>query len=97
MKAYKDLVKYALKNNDTVSVFDGEEWAVRRSVSFQEIVDAIESVEEAELRIRDTDGNSKAWALIVQDTGEDEHVADHTDNEYMDNWSNQYFTEEASA
>ena len=47
MKAYKDLVKYALKNNDTVSVYDGEEWAVRRSVSFQEIVDAIESVEEA--------------------------------------------------
>ena len=60
MKAYKDLVKYALKNNDTVSVFDGEEWAVRRSVSFQEIVDAIESVEEAELRIRDTDEIGRA-------------------------------------
>ena len=97
MKAYKDLVKYALKNNDTVSVFDGEEWAVRRSVKYQEIIDAIESVEMAELRIRDTDGNSKAWALIVQDTGEDEHVADHTDNEYMDNWTEQYFKQEALA
>jgi hypothetical protein len=91
MKAYKDLVKYALKNNDNVSVWDGEEWAVRRSASFQEIIDAIESVEEAELRIRDKDGTSKAWALIVHDPGEDENVADHTDNAYMDNWSDQYF------
>lgn len=95
MKAYKDLVKYALANNDTVSVYDGEEWAVRRSLRYQEIIDAIESVEEAELRIRDTDGNSKAWALIVHDTGEDEHVADYTDNAYMDAWSNQYFKQEA--
>ena len=91
MKAYKDLVKYALAHGDTVSVYDGEEWATRRSVKYQEIIDAIESVEEAELHIRDIDGNSKAWALIVHDTGEDENVADHTDNEYMDNWSKQYF------
>lgn len=96
MKAYKDLVKYALTNNDTVSVYDGEEWQIKRSASFQEIIDAIESVEMAELRIRDLEGNSKAWALIVHDTGEDEHVADHTDNEYMDNWSHQYFNREAS-
>jgi len=97
MKAYKDLVKYALKNNDTVSVFDGEEWQVRRSASFQEIIDAIESVEMAEIRIRDKDGVGKAWAQIVHDTGEDEHVADHTDNAYMDEWSHQYFKQEASA
>ena len=91
MKAYKDLVKYALKNNDNVSVWDGEEWQVRRSASYQDIVDAIESVEMAELSIRDLDDNNKAWALIVHDTGEDEHVADHTDNVYMDEWSKQYF------
>jgi hypothetical protein len=91
MKAYKDLVKYALKNNDNVSVWDGEEWQVRRSASYQDIVDAIESVEMAELSIRDHDDNNKAWALIVHDTGEDENVADHTDNAYMDNWSDQYF------
>jgi hypothetical protein len=97
MKAYKDLVKYALKNNDTISVYDGEEWQVRRSASFQEIIDAIESVEMAEIRIRDKDGVSKAWAQIVHDTGEDEHVADHTDNAYMDEWSHQYFKQEASA
>lgn len=91
MKAYKDLVKYALANNDTVSVYDGEEWAVKRSDKYQEIIDAIESVEEAELRIRDKDGVSMAWAQIIHDTGEDEHVADHTDNVYMDRWSEQYF------
>jgi hypothetical protein len=91
MKAYKDLVKYALKNNDNVSVWDGEEWPVKRSDKYQEIIEAIESVEMAELRIRDKDGISKAWALIVHDTGEDENVADHTDNAYMDEWSNQYF------
>lgn len=90
MKAYKSLVKYALAKDMTVSVWDGEEWQVKRSTKYNDIIEAIESVDVAELRIRDLGGMQFAWALIVHDTGEDENVADFTDNDFMNEWFNEY-------
>jgi hypothetical protein len=99
MKAYKHLVKHALAKGLTVSVFDGEEWAVKRSVAHNEIIDAIESVEEAEIRIRDSNGapvgdkSSKivGWALIIPfGMEDDETVADYTDNDFMNEWDQAY-------
>lgn len=63
--AYIELVKFALTKGMTVSVFDGEEWQVRRSSKIKEIKEAVESVEEAELRIRDANGNLTGWALVA--------------------------------
>jgi hypothetical protein len=91
MKAYKHLVKHALAKGHTVSVYDGEEWQVRRSVAYQEIVDAIESVEEAEITIRDIEGNKEAWVLIgAFGLADDETVMDYSDNEFMENWWEEY-------
>ena len=90
MKAYRSLVKYALAKEMTISVWDGEEWQVKKSTGYKAIVDAIESVDEAQLRIRDKDSNIVAWALIIHDTGEDENVADFSDNEFMNEWFNAY-------
>jgi hypothetical protein len=91
MKAYKHLVKYALAKGHTISVWDGEEWQVRRSVAYQEIVDAIESVEEAEMTIRDIEGNKEAWVLIgAFGLEDDETVMDHSDNKFMQDWSAAY-------
>ena len=87
MKAYKSLVKYALSKNATISVYDGEEWEVKRSNKYQMIIDCIESVEVANLRIRDAGGDVIGWALIVPDLEDDETVADHTMNEFMNAWS----------
>jgi hypothetical protein len=91
MKAYKHLIKYALSNGHTVSVFDGEIWEVKRSTVYKEIVDCVESVEEAQLRIRDVDGNQVAWALVSPfGLADDETVIDHNVNPFMEAWSDKY-------
>ncbi len=87
MKAYKSLVKFALNNNAKVSVWDGEEWAVKQSTKYTDIINAIESVEVAELRIRDSEGNSLGWAQIVPDLEDEETVADYTMSEFMETWA----------
>ena len=86
MKAYKSLIKFALANNATISVWDGEEWQVKRSDGYQAIVDAINSVEVAELRIRDAEGNVVGWAQIIPDLEDDETVADYTMTPFMEQW-----------
>jgi hypothetical protein len=65
MKAYKHLVKSALKRGYNVSVWDCEEWAERKSTHQKAIFAAIESVEEAQIMVRDKEGNVLGWALIV--------------------------------
>ena len=84
MKAYKALVKFCNANNATVSVWDGEEWQVKRSVGYQSVIDAIESVEVAELRIRDQEGNIIGWAQIIPDLEDDETLADYTMTPFME-------------
>jgi hypothetical protein len=91
MKAYKHLVRHALAAGHTVSVFDGEVWEVKRSTKPKEIYDCIESVEEAQLRIRDAAGNHIGWALVsAYGLEDDETVMDFGVNEFMDNWENVY-------
>ncbi len=91
MKAYRHLVKYCLDNNCVVSVWDGEEWQVKRSNKSKEITDAIESVDEAQIKIYDTEGKTMGWALtIAYGVDDDETVADHTMTEFMDQWWEQY-------
>ena len=76
-KAYITLVKKALSLGFTVSVFDGEIWDVKRSTKYKEIIDSIESVEQAELRFRDGD-EIVGWARVLCDLDPEETVADHT-------------------
>ena len=91
MKAYKHFIKYCLKAGHTVSVWDGEEWQVKRSAGYKAIVDAVESVEEAQLRIRDTEGNQVAWALVsAYGLEDDETMMDYSDNTFTEAWSDTY-------
>lgn len=86
MKAYKYLVKAALADGHTISVWDGEEWQVKRGTKYRAICAAIESVEEAQLRIRlgSDDQRVIGWALVIPfGLEDDETVADHTDNAYL--------------
>lgn len=93
-KAYKHLVVYALSQGLVVSVFDGEEWQLKKSKDAKAIFDAIESVEEASIIIRDADPFITAYtarALVSPfGLGPDETVIDHTDNEWMDEWWAEY-------
>jgi hypothetical protein len=91
MKAYKHLVKHSLDHGSYISVWDGEEWQVSKSQDEQAINDAIESVEEAQLRIIDGKGNEVGWALIIPFGLEDEEtVADMTMSKYMLDWDKLY-------
>lgn len=91
MKAYKHLVKFALKHGHTVSVYDGEVWEVKRSTAYQAIIECIESVEIASLRIRNTDGDIIGWASVIPfGLEDDETVADHTITAFMEEWDNAY-------
>lgn len=91
MKSYKHLVKYALSKKYTISVWDGEEWQVKYSKKYKNIIDAIESVDEAEIRIRDVHGVVAGWAFITAyGLADDETVIDHTLTEFMQEWNAQY-------
>jgi hypothetical protein len=92
MKAYKHLVKHCLANNCLVSVWDGEEWQLTMSSSYKAIIAAIESVEEAQIRIIDKYTSEKmGWALIIPfGLEDDETVADNTMTAFMEAWDAAY-------
>lgn len=98
MKAYEHLVRFALTNGHAVSVYDGEEWATDRSTDYQTIIDAIESVEEAELVIFDREtGSRTAWARVSAfGLADDETVVDYTVNDFMNKWETAYDSKAAA-
>ena len=82
--AAKDLIRYALSRGNTVSVYDGEEWAVKRSMTYKEIIGAIASVDDAQIRIRDQNSAVVAWARVsLFGLAPDETIIDCSDNAYM--------------
>ena len=87
MKAYKHLVKHALAQGHVISVWDGEEWQVSHSTGYQNIIEAIESVEEAFVKINDTTVHTVARALVsAYGLADDETVIDYSDNKFMQEW-----------
>lgn len=82
-KEYLKLIKNALAKDLSISVYDGECWDVKRSTSYKEIKDSIESVEIAQLRLRDQEGNIVGWAQIIPDLDPEETVSDFTYNKLM--------------
>lgn len=91
MKAYKHLIKHALAAGHTISVWDGEEWQIKRSTAYKAIVEAVESVDEAALRIRDQKGNIVGSAAVSTfGLADDETVIDYSVNPFMDAWDAAY-------
>lgn len=78
------LIAMILADGNKISVYDGEDWQVKKSTSYKAILDAVESVDEAQLRIWNNDGTVKlGWVHIVNGLAPDEEIADHTINDYM--------------
>lgn len=76
--AYITLVNELLASGCSISVYDGEEWAARRSTDKTDILEAVEAVEVAELVIFN-DGVKVGWAQVSPyGLAPDETVLDHT-------------------
>ena len=78
------LVRAALNAGYTVSVYDEEEWTVKRSDSEAVILPALAGTETTTLLFRRNGDNVGSMMLIWgnDETGE-ELIADHTDNDAM--------------
>ena len=91
MKAYEHLIDYALDFGFTISVWDGEEYQVSRSRDRAAIIEAVESVEEAKLRIRDLAGEVVGSALVSAfGLADDETVVDHSVVDFLEAWAEAY-------
>jgi hypothetical protein len=92
MKAYKSLVKYAIdKMGFFVSVFDTEDWAVIRSKKKSEIHEAIESVDECELRFSNSEGHVVGAAYITLMVDDCETVANYANPKNGEKWLDVWF------
>lgn len=91
MSAYRNLIAAALKLNFTCSVWDGEEWQVKRSTKIKECCDAVKSVDEAQLRFRNSTGEIVGWALVsAYGLEPDETVMDFSGNDWILEWEDRY-------
>ena len=81
--SHKRLIKRALADGFSVSLRCPEEgsWDLKRSVSYKDIIEGIEAVDEIEAYL--IRGNEKIWVYIVLDYGEEDTINDHTDCPYM--------------
>ena len=62
---YIQLVDNLLNDSLRISVWDGEDWGVRKSQDRIEILEMIEAVEEAQITAFDFTGHKVGWALII--------------------------------
>jgi hypothetical protein len=74
------IISNGLKAGYSVSVFDGEEWCLKRSTKRDEIYAALASTDTDQIRFRNAAGESVGTVLLVWGNDEDV-VGDCTDNE----------------
>lgn len=74
----KTLVGEALKRNFTVSVFDSEEWTVKKSSDKAEIMDAIFTTDMDTLALHRADGTRVGNVLLVYGNDGPDVVSDYT-------------------
>lgn len=74
----RKLVRAALKRGWLVSVYDSEEWAIKKSSNFTKIMDAANNTDEDTFVFRDTDGNKLGQVYLVYGNGPEDIVCDFT-------------------
>jgi hypothetical protein len=76
------LIRRALQQGWTISVYDGEEWALVKSTDFEAITAEIAATDETTLRFREY-GISVGSVFLVHGN-EDEVISDMSANDAMD-------------
>jgi len=79
------IVRHALKNNMQVSINDGEEWTVKKSGNYREIMSALYSTDEDVIRLNNaTDGFPLGKFFLVYGNDGYDVVSDYTVTETTD-------------
>jgi hypothetical protein len=93
------VVRAALKAGYTVSIFDSEEWAVKRSTSYRAVMDNMMQTDEEVMRLRDKEGNNMGFIFFVYGNDGYDVICDYAlsleeflkpINDYADKLANQY-------
>lgn len=79
-KIIRPIVQRGLDDGCTVSVFDGEEWTVKKSTDRDRIMAALGTTDEDTIRFRDAGGDIVGSVYLVYGNAPDEVVSDCTDN-----------------
>ncbi len=79
------LVNACIDRGFSVSVFDGEEWTVKRSTDRERILMALFSTDQDLLKIHDAAGQSAGWFELVYGNDGHDVVSDFTANEVCSN------------
>jgi hypothetical protein len=89
----RNLINQLLADGLILSVYDGEEWAVKMSGDFSAIWDALGNTDEDVIVARDSEKNliGKFYLVWGNDPNGCELVADHSDNEYCNRVWNKLF------
>jgi hypothetical protein len=74
------IIDRALAKGWLISVNDGEEWVVKKSVKRKQIMDALQSTDSDTLMIRKPDGTKVGTIFLVWGNSPEEVVCDNSDN-----------------
>jgi hypothetical protein len=83
-KIVRAIVKQALAIGGTVSVYDSEEWTVKKSDSMADIMGAIMTTDEDMLRIYNGSGERIGDVFLIYGNDGWDVISDHTDSAAMD-------------
>lgn len=80
----KAIVQSALSAGLTVSVFDGEEWPLKRSTDKTKILDALFSTDSDSLRFRDAEGEIVGFVSLIYGNDGYDVISDYTATERVE-------------
>lgn len=83
-RAARKLVRLILSREYFISVYDGEDWPIKRSRAFRNILANMGATSEEWLSLHDANGNRIGAFLLVWGNSGEELIADYSDNDALD-------------
>lgn len=83
-----NLLKLVLVDGNTISVYDGEEWVLKKSSKTTEIKKELAATGEDHLRVRNSEGVAIGGFSLIYDNGSEDEpmicLSDYSSNAYCD-------------
>ena len=86
VKSHNDLIKFALANNKTISINNGNEWVLIKSTNTDQIISNLSRDNISIIRIHEGNDFCQAWVNLNEYVNS---VISFTCNEFFNDWTNQ--------